>query len=214
MTWRSRNRRARRLPLLKALVSPDSFASVLLLLLVTYTLEVTVSRPWGSSIGLLVQVATVALVLRVANARRSRAMVAAVTFVVAVIAALANVLGSHSDGLDALVFGTASLLYLIAPLSVLQCARPQRRCRSRDLVRRRRRVPADRVLLRVRLPNDRRAAIRTVLRQRGGGGTIPQDMFFSFTTLTTTGYGNLVPAGESGTDDGRAWRCWWVGCSW
>jgi hypothetical protein len=31
-----------------------------------------------------------------------------------------------------------------------------------------------------------------------GEGTFPQDLFFSFTTLTTTGYGNLVPASNPG----------------
>jgi hypothetical protein len=31
-----------------------------------------------------------------------------------------------------------------------------------------------------------------------GDGRVPQDLFFSFTTLTTTGYGNLVPAGNPG----------------
>ena len=31
-----------------------------------------------------------------------------------------------------------------------------------------------------------------------GEGSFPQDLFFSFTTLTTTGYGNLVPAGNPG----------------
>ena len=31
-----------------------------------------------------------------------------------------------------------------------------------------------------------------------GDGTFPQDLFFSFTTLTTTGYGNLIPAGNPG----------------
>jgi hypothetical protein len=31
-----------------------------------------------------------------------------------------------------------------------------------------------------------------------GAGTFSQDLFFSFTTLTTTGYGNLVPAGNPG----------------
>ena len=33
---------------------------------------------------------------------------------------------------------------------------------------------------------------------RSGEGTFPQDLFFSFTTLTTTGYGNLVPASNPG----------------
>ena len=31
-----------------------------------------------------------------------------------------------------------------------------------------------------------------------GEGTFPQDLFFSFTTLTTTGYGNLIPAENPG----------------
>ena len=35
-----------------------------------------------------------------------------------------------------------------------------------------------------------------------GDGTFAQDLFFSFTTLTTTGYGNLVPA----TNPGQSFR--------
>ena len=31
-----------------------------------------------------------------------------------------------------------------------------------------------------------------------GEGTFPQELFFSFTTLTTTGYGNLVPDANPG----------------
>jgi hypothetical protein len=31
-----------------------------------------------------------------------------------------------------------------------------------------------------------------------GDGTLSQDLFFSFVTLTTTGYGNLVPSGNPG----------------
>jgi len=32
----------------------------------------------------------------------------------------------------------------------------------------------------------------------GGDGTMSDDLFFSFTSLTTVGYGNLVPAGNPG----------------
>ena len=31
-----------------------------------------------------------------------------------------------------------------------------------------------------------------------GEGTLPQDLFFSFTTMTTIGYGSLVPGGNPG----------------
>jgi hypothetical protein len=34
--------------------------------------------------------------------------------------------------------------------------------------------------------------------QGGIEATVPRSLFFSFTTLTTTGYGNLVPAGQLG----------------
>jgi Ion channel len=40
-------------------------------------------------------------------------------------------------------------------------------------------------------------ADRPVLRL-AGEGSFSQDLFFSFTTLTTTGYGNLVPAANPG----------------
>ena len=45
-----------------------------------------------------------------------------------------------------------------------------------------------------------------------GDGTLSQDLFFSFVTLTTTGYEDLVPAGNPG----RAWPCsrpFWASCS-
>ena len=32
-------------------------------------------------------------------------------------------------------------------------------------------------------------------------------LFFSYTTLTTTGYGNLIPAGTSASRS-PSWRCW------
>ena len=34
--------------------------------------------------------------------------------------------------------------------------------------------------------------------ESGIDGSVAQSLFFSFTTLTTTGYGNLVPAGNPG----------------
>jgi len=42
------------------------------------------------------------------------------------------------------------------------------------------------------------AALLSAFFGANGDGKIPQDLFFSFTTLTTTGYGNLVPAGNPG----------------
>ena len=46
-----------------------------------------------------------------------------------------------------------------------------------------------------------------------GEGTFPQDLFFSFTTLTTTGYGNLVPAATPGQTF-AVLKCSSGSCSW
>ena len=67
----------------------------------------------------------------------------------------------------------------------------------RDRARRDRRLPADRHVLRLRLPGG--GAIGSAPFFQGGvDGTIAESLFFSFTTLTTTGYGNLVPASNPG----------------
>ena len=74
-------------------------------------------------------------------------------------------------------------------------AAPDRR--HPDRARGDRRLPDDRDVVRVFLPCSGRGANRPVLWTRGEG-TFSQDLFFSFTTLTTTGYGNLVPAANPG----------------
>ena len=46
----------------------------------------------------------------------------------------------------------------------------------------------------------------------GADATVPRVLFFSFTTLTTTGYGNLVPPAGSDSRP-RSARCSWVSSS-
>jgi hypothetical protein len=90
-------RRRRHVPrsFIKALVSPDSFGSVLLLLIFTYAVAVSIQSAWAQSLVLLIQVATVGLILRVSEAHRVVRIVAGVTFVLATVAAVANLLGSE-----------------------------------------------------------------------------------------------------------------------
>src|SRR5512132_3061589 len=64
----ARHRPLRRLG--KALVSPDSYGSVLLLILFTYVFSVSVTEPWAASLVVTVQIATVWVALRVSQARR------------------------------------------------------------------------------------------------------------------------------------------------
>ena len=63
-----RDRPVRRLA--EAMVSPNSYGSVLILILLTYVLSVSMTQTWGRSLVLLVQIGTVWLALHVSSARR------------------------------------------------------------------------------------------------------------------------------------------------
>src|SRR6516165_7291535 len=102
--------------LARAMVSPDSYGSVLLLILFTYLFSVTVTASWAASLVITVQIGTVWAVLRVSGARRSVRRVAAVLFVISAIAAAVNLfIGKEATGAGAFM---SAVLYLIAPFSI------------------------------------------------------------------------------------------------
>ncbi len=190
--------RGRRHRLLEAFSSPDSYGLVLILILITYALSAALTASWATSLVLAVQIATVWVTLRASQARRSVRTAANVALAAAALAAVANLFfhdQMHGGTVAAWVSG---LLYLIAPVSIV-----------RRLVLRR--------VVDVQTLLGTIAAYLMVgmffaflyhalgLSQTQppffgsqGAGTFSQDLFFSFTTLTTTGYGNLVPAGNPG----------------
>jgi len=188
-------RRPRRL--VGAFSSPDSYGLVLLLILVTYALSATITAAWAVSLVLSVQIATVWVTLRASRARRlARAIVNAI-LVISTLAALVSLFihqGTTGTGLLAALSG---LLYLVAPFSIVRHL-AQRRAVDLQTV-----LGAIAAYLLVGM------FFAFLYRALGslqpglffgsqGEGTFPQDLFFSFTTLTTTGYGNLVPAGNPG----------------
>src|SRR5437588_10003032 len=82
---------ARRHPvrqLARAMVSPDSYGSVLLLILFTYAFSVTVTASWAASLVITVQIGTVWAVLRVSGARRPVRRVAGVLLLISALAAI------------------------------------------------------------------------------------------------------------------------------
>src|SRR5215510_2149995 len=191
---------ARRRPLrrlARAMISPDSYGSVLLLILFTYVFSVTVTASWAASLVICVQIATVWVVLRVSRARPSVRRVATVLLFVSALAAIINLfVGKETTGEGAVAFMSA-VLYLIAPFSI-----------ARSLVFRRE-IDLQTVLGAIDIYLLVGMLFAFVYRFLGvvqpsaffggaGDGKFPQDLFFSFTTLTTTGYGNLVPAGNPG----------------
>jgi hypothetical protein len=179
------------------MISPDSYGSVLLLILFSYGFSVGVTASWAASLVITVQIATVWAVLRVSQARRSVRRIAAVLLVISALAAAVNLfVGKETTGLGAVAFMSA-VLYLIAPFSI-----------TRSLLFRRE-VDLQTVLGAIDIYLLVGMLFAFVYRFLGvvqssaffganGDGKIPQDLFFSFTTLTTTGYGNLVPAGNPG----------------
>jgi Ion channel len=191
-------RRGRRPGLLQAFSSPDSYGVVVLLILVTYGLSASLTASWAASLVLAIQIATVWVALRASRARRSVRAVANVALAVAGLAAVANLFVHHQIHGSTVASWVSGLLYLIAPVSIV-----------RHLVVRRT-VDSETVLGAIAAYLMAGMFFAFLYHALGlsqtqppffgsqGPGTFSQDLFFSFTTLTTTGYGNLVPAGNPG----------------
>ena len=181
--------------LLQAFVSADSYGFVLLLIIASYVLSVTVASDWGASAVVFIQIGTVWFALRTAQARRPVRRAAFVLMVVAGLTAIASL--SEPEGTRRFLFALGSVLYFVAPFSII-----------RHLIGRRG-VDQETMLgaisayllfgmffaffyMEISVVNDGAffAGQATTNMQ--------QVLFFSFTTLTTTGYGNLVPAANPG----------------
>jgi len=179
------------------MVSPDSYGSVLLLIVITYVLSVTLTQPWSRSVVLLVQIGTVWLALHASRARRGVRVLASMVLVVAGGVAIGSLVWSTGSIATQIVFSTSALLYFIAPLSILRAIVMQRTV-SRETVL----GAIDAYLLIGMFFAYVYQALGAIgsepLFEGGVDPTISQSLFFSFTTLTTTGYGNLVPAANPG----------------
>ena len=182
--------------LLQAFTSPDSYGLVLLLILVTYALSATRTAAWAVSLVLFVQIATIWVTLQASQAHHRLRQVTSALLVVTAAVAILNLFISRetADGFMAVVSG---LLYVAAPIIII-----------RRLVQRRT-VDTQTLLGAIAAYLMAGMAFAFVYRALGtlqagpffgsqGEGSFSQDLFFSFTTLTTTGYGNLVPDANPG----------------
>jgi hypothetical protein len=187
----------RRRRLIEAFSSPDSYGLVVLLILITYALTATLTASWADSLVLAVQIGTVWVTLRASRARRSARVIANIALAVAALAAVANLFIRDQIHGSIVAPWISCLLYLIAPVSII-----------RHLVLRRT-VDSETVLGAIAAYLMAGMFFAFLYHALGlsqshpffgsqGKGTLSQDLFFSFTTLTTTGYGNLVPAGNPG----------------
>jgi Ion channel len=181
----------------RSFVTADSYGFVLLLVMVTYIVSVSITETWAGSIVLTVQLATVWFTLRTAQARPAVRLVA---YIVLCLAAVAAVVGFFAHGTDTErggVFAICCLLYLIAPFSIVRHLMLRRDIDTETL------LGAISAYLLIGMFF---AFAYKAIGELGsvpfygtaGHGSLSQDLFFSFVTMTTVGYGDLVPAANPG----------------
>jgi Ion channel len=182
---------------IKALYSPNSYGLVLLLIITTYAVSATVTSSWAASLVVCVQIATVWVALRASHARPRFRQASGLILVLCAIAAVVNLVVGRGIARGAFMATISAVLYLAAPFSIV------RHVVSRRIVDRETVLGAIATYLMVGMffafTYLATGSIQSSDFFGGpGDGTFPQYLFFSFTTLTTTGYGNLVPAGNPG----------------
>jgi hypothetical protein len=176
--------------------SSHSYGPLMLLICATYVIGSITTQRWTVSLLLFAQIGTVWYALLVSRAHTSLRALAAVVFVLSLIAGGWNFF-AHGATLIGLTFFAGSMLYLVAPISILG-----------DLGRRRH---VDRELMLGALATYLMLGMAFAFAYRciaafqaapffgdKGDGTLADHLFYSFVTLTTTGYGDLVPAGNPG----------------
>ena len=179
----------------RTLISADSYGLVLLLVLASYAVGAMWTDRKATSVVLFVEIAAVWFALRVSQARPRLRRIAQVMMVLVGIAAIANLFATD-ERTYRLVIVVAGLLYVMAPFSII------RHLAQRHTIDQETMLGAISAYLLFGVAFSfvylELGHIQTDFFGNGLVVTMPQVLFFSFTTLTTTGYGNLVPAGNPG----------------
>ena len=181
----------------RSFVSADSYGLVLLLVMVTYIVSVSITQAWAGSIVLTVQLATVWFTLRTSRARPAVRLTANIVLCLAAATAVASFF-VHGTGTErGGVFAVCCLLYLIAPFSIVRHLILRSEVDTETLLG----AITAYLLIGMFFAFAYQAAgdLGSVpFFGAAGHGSLSQDLFFSFVTMTTVGYGNLVPAANPG----------------
>lgn len=173
--------------------APRGYWAVLVLVVATYVVTAVSSPDRDNPVGVLLQVTTAWFALLTAGVRRATRTVAAVFLVAAVLTAVIASLVSSG----VLMLTANALLYVVAPVAIL------RHLAIRPVVDGQTLVGAVASYGMIGMLYAFCYELTAALQSGSffadlGDPTRAQALFFSFTTLTTTGYGNLVPAGNPG----------------
>jgi len=159
--------------------------------------SVSVTETRAASIVLTVQLATVWLTLRTSHARRGVRIVADIVLGLAAVAAVASFFVHQPGNELGGIFAICCLLYLIAPFSIVRHLILRSQIDTETLLG----AIAAYLLIGMFFAFAYKAAGEfgsAPFFGAAGDGTLTQDLFFSFVTMTTVGYGNLVPAANPG----------------
>jgi hypothetical protein len=181
----------------RSFVSADSYGLVLLLVMVTYVVSVSVTETRAAPIVLTVQLATVWLILRTSRARRVARVVADIVLCLAAVVVVVSVFVHQPGNELGGIFAVCCLLYLIAPFSIVRHLILRTQIDTETLLG----AIAAYLLIGMFFGFAYKAAGEfgsVPFFGAAGSGSLSQDLFFSFVTLTTVGYGNLVPAANPG----------------
>ncbi|GAA0420264.1 hypothetical protein Aca07nite_11990 [Actinoplanes capillaceus] len=169
------------------------YGLVLILIISTYVMALLVRDRWQLALLLLVQTITVWQALRVSRARSGMRYTAAGVFLLALVAALLNLGLSHDSPLIGWTFLAASALYLLAPFAIVRHLGAQRGVDQQTL------LGALAAYLLIGMAFGFAYQCLGLIQPGAlfgdeGDPGMSDALFFSFVTMTTTGYGDLVPA--------------------
>jgi hypothetical protein len=179
----------------------NRYGLVLALIVVTYVQSVTTdSRHLGTEWVILLQLATVYLVFGASGSPRIR-RVAGLALVAAGLMTVAGATigaSTDSEAILQVLYLVNILLYAVAPLVILRHIFVRTVVDGETMVA----AVCAYLLIGMMFAFTYRAIgsmdSTTPFFGDAGTGSMSQDLFFSFITMTTVGYGNLVPAGELG----------------
>lgn len=177
---------------------PDSFGVVLLLIALDYLAVAVLSvYVWGAAVAILLLEATLLFALRTSHSRRIWQLLAALLLIVSLLYVVVAALVPGTRPTDPTVVLIVGVLLVVTPISI------SRRIASSRVVTVETILGAIAVYLLIGFSF---ASIYALIGLFAPGGffqnyptaRVTDYLFFSYTTLTTVGYGNLVPVGNLG----------------
>ncbi|MET1045051.1 MAG: ion channel [Microbacteriaceae bacterium] len=188
-------------PLLASLRDPEpgvwraGYLLVVVMIIASYALCAAQTTPNPSAPALVIQLVTVAVVLRVAHMSRTIRRIGWALVAVAVAGVLVVwIAGASGRLLDLVLSGTSAVAYLAAPIAIVIHQIRRRLIDGQALLA----AISAYILIGMWftfLYNFVGLLSATSIFGPGQVNSLGSQVFFSYTTLTTTGYGNVVPTG-------------------